>query len=137
MFKRTSQIHLRRSSPIMLASLVSAVLAGPIAAHAADTHADDKKPMAADAMDHSQMMQMQHMPGMSMTGDADFDFATNMRKHHLMGIEMAEAELKKGKSPEMIKQAKDIIAAQKKEVALFDRWLESHAKDAGAMPKAK
>jgi uncharacterized protein (DUF305 family) len=32
---------------------------------------------------------MKHMEGMSMTGDADYDFAANMRKHHQMAVEMS------------------------------------------------
>ncbi|MDM4771390.1 DUF305 domain-containing protein [Solimonas sp. SE-A11] len=69
---------------------------------------------------------MKHMEGMSMTGDADYDFAANMRKHHQMAVEMSEAELKKGKNPEMLEMAKNIIAAQKKEIAELDRWLAAH-----------
>lgn len=69
---------------------------------------------------------MKHMEGMSMTGDADYDFAANMRKHHQMAVEMSEAQLKKGKNPEMLEMAKNIIAAQKKEIAELDRWLAAH-----------
>lgn len=69
---------------------------------------------------------MKPMDGMSMTGDADYDFAANMRKHHQMAVEMSEAELKKGKNPEMLQMAKNIIAAQKKEISELDRWLAAY-----------
>jgi uncharacterized protein (DUF305 family) len=36
---------------------------------------------------------------------------------------MAQMELKDGKSPAMKKMAKQIISAQKKEIAMFDQWL--------------
>ena len=88
--------------------------------------------MSPGQMDHSKM------EGMSMTGDVDFDFATNMRKHHQMALEMAEAETKNGKNAEMMKTAKNIITAQKKEIATFDRWLATHKKASpDAAPKAE
>lgn len=71
---------------------------------------------------------MKHMDGMSMTGDADYDFAANMRKHHQMAVDMSEAQLKKGKDADMLKMAKSIIAVQKKEIAELDRWLAAHKK---------
>ena len=36
---------------------------------------------------------------------------------------MAEIALANGKSPEMTTMAKQIIVAQKKEIAQFDKWL--------------
>ena len=87
----------------------------------------DAKPMASASKDHHSMPGMQHME-MSMTGDADYDFAANMRMHHQMAVDMSEAQLKKGKNPEMLRMAKDIIGAQKKEIAVLDRWLAAHKK---------
>ena len=99
-------------------ALAAAVMATtPMSANAHDT-----KPMPAGQMDHSKM------DGMSMTGDTDYDFAANMRMHHEKGIDMARAELEKGKNPQMIQMAKDIIAAQEKEVAVLDQWLQAHKK---------
>lgn len=94
----------------------------------------DAKPMAPGAMDHHSKPHMDHM---SMTGDTDYDFAANMRMHHQMAVDMSEAQLKKGKNPEMLKMAKDIIAAQKKEIAVLDRWMAAHGKPSEAMPKQK
>lgn len=63
------------------------------------------------------------MSGMKMTGKPDVDFAMMMRIHHQGAIDMSLAELRDGKAPEMRKMAKDIIAAQKKEIAQLDKFL--------------
>jgi uncharacterized protein (DUF305 family) len=69
------------------------------------------------------------MAAMKMTGNADADFATMMRMHHQGAIDMAEALLRTGKDPEMLKMAKKIIADQKKEIAQFDKYLAKHPHD--------
>lgn len=91
--------------------------------------------MTADTMDHSKMsgmtshsMDHSKMKGMSMTGDTDYDFAANMRMHHQMAVDMSQAQLKNGKNPQMLRMAKHIIAAQKKEIAVLDKWLIAHKK---------
>ena len=63
------------------------------------------------------------MSSMKMTGKPDIDFAMMMRMHHQGAIDMAEAELRDGKEPQMREMAKDIIAAQKREIAQFDKFL--------------
>ena len=63
---------------------------------------------------------MQNMP---MSGDVDKDFAMLMKAHHQQAIDMAQMEIEGGKSPEMKAIATQIIKAQKKEIAQFDRWL--------------
>ena len=75
----------------------------------------DMKPMMTDM--HDKMM------GMKPTGDADVDFATMMRMHHQGAITMAEAQLQNGKDAQMRTMAKNIIRDQKKEMAVFDRFL--------------
>lgn len=77
---------------------------------------------AAD-MKASMMMGMEEMQKMPMTGNTDKDFAMMMKIHHQQAVNMAEMELKNGKSSEMKAMAKQIIAAQKKEIAQFDKWL--------------
>ncbi len=84
--------------------------------------------MTSEPMDHSKMDGMKHMDGMSMTGDVDYDFAANMRMHHQMAVDMSEAELKNGKDPQMLQMAKDIIAAQKKEITVLGEWLNANKK---------
>ena len=63
------------------------------------------------------------MSSMKMTGNTDVDFAMMMRIHHLGAVDMAQAELRDGKDPLMKKMAQAIIAAQKKDIAIFDKFL--------------
>ena len=74
-------------------------------------------------MKASMMMGMEGMQRMAMSGDTDKDFAMMMKMHHQQALNMAEMELAHGKSPEMKTMAKQIIVAQKKEIAQFDKWL--------------
>ena len=75
----------------------------------------DMKPMMTDM--HNQMM------GMKSSGDVDVDFAMMMKMHHQGAIVMAEAQLKNGKDAQMRTMAKNIIRDQKKEIAVFDKFL--------------
>jgi uncharacterized protein (DUF305 family) len=79
--------------------------------------------MGSDDMKKSMMSGMEGMQNMPMSGDTDKDFATMMKMHHQQAVNMAQMELTNGKSPEMKAMAKRIIAAQKKEIAEFDKWL--------------
>ena len=73
-------------------------------------------------MKASMMMGMEGMQKMSMSGNTDKDFAMMMKLHHQQAVNMAEMELASGKSPEMKAMAKQIIAAQKKEIVQLDQW---------------
>ena len=85
----------------------------------------DMKGMDMKGMDMQAMMKDNNdkMSGMQMTGKPDVDFALMMRIHHQGAIDMAQAQLRDGKAPEMRKMARDIIAAQKKEIGQLDRFL--------------
>lgn len=74
-------------------------------------------------MKASMMMGMEGMQKMPLSGDTDRDFAMMMKLHHQQALNMAEMELANGKSAEMKAMAKQIIVAQKKEIAQFDKWL--------------
>jgi uncharacterized protein (DUF305 family) len=74
-------------------------------------------------MKQSMMSGMDSMKNMQMSGNTDKDFAMMMKIHHQGALDMAQMELAHGKSPAMKDMAKKIIAAQKKEIAQFDRWL--------------
>ncbi|ACC71223.1 DUF305 domain-containing protein [Paraburkholderia phymatum] len=78
---------------------------------------------AFKAADHKMM---QHMQAPSYTGDADKDFVAHMIPHHQGAIDMAEVELKYGKDPEIKKLARNIVKAQKEEIALMQRWQAKH-----------
>jgi len=58
-----------------------------------------------------------------LTGDADVDFLAGMIPHHQGAVDMAEVVLKYGKDPKVKKLAQDIVAAQKKEIAIMQAWL--------------
>ena len=80
----------------------------------------------AEPMAHSMMSGMENMKQMKPTGDVDKDFAMMMKAHHESALDMAKIELAKGKSAELKKMAKGIIASQTKEIAQFDKWIKTH-----------
>ncbi|AQG99086.1 DUF305 domain-containing protein [Burkholderia sp. KK1] len=69
---------------------------------------------------------MTGMSSIEYTGDADRDFVAHMIPHHQGAVEMAKVELKYGKDAKLRKLAKDVIAAQNKEIAFMKQWLEQH-----------
>ncbi len=77
----------------------------------------------AHDMKASMMKGMEGMQKMPMSGDIDKDFAMMMKMHHQQGVDMAKMQLAHGKSAEMNAMAKQIIAAQNKEIAQFDQYL--------------
>ena len=103
--------------------------------HAAKHDQMHEEMAAKHAKMHESMAMKGEMPmhGMSHTGNVDHDFAANMRMHHKMGVRMAQAQIKDGKDPEMMRVAKDIVSAQEAEIKALDSWLEAHKM---AMPMA-
>ena len=79
--------------------------------------------MGSDGMKKSMMDGMESMQKMPMSGDTDKDFAMMMKMHHQQGVDMAQMQIAHGKSPAMKKMAKQIVAAQNKEIQQFDKWL--------------
>jgi len=77
----------------------------------------------SEEMKQAMMAGMDNMQKMPITGDTDKDFAMMMKMHHQQGVDMAIVELAQGKSPAMKAMARQIIAAQKKEITRFDQWL--------------
>lgn len=84
-------------------------------------------PFAKD-MDVSMKKMDKDMMGAPMTGNVDHDFAAMMIPHHQGAIDMAKGELSYGKDPEMRELAKNIIAAQKVEIAQMKKWMAKSAK---------
>ncbi|MFP3478085.1 MULTISPECIES: CopM family metallochaperone [Burkholderia] len=89
--------------------------------------APDTPTQAYKRADHRMMEAMDAAP---YTGDADRDFVEHMTPHHQGAIDMARVELKYGKDPTLRKLASRIIAAQRDEIALMERWQREH----GAAP---
>jgi len=75
------------------------------------------------------------MSSTKMTGVPDVDFAIAMRVHHQGAIQMAQALLRDGKDPQMRVMAKDIIYAQKKEIAQLDTFLAKRGHTMDMMAK--
>ena len=84
-------------------------------------------PFAKD-MDRSMAKMDKDMSGAPMNGDSDHDFASMMIPHHQGAIDMAQAELKYGKDPEMRDLATKIIAAQKVEIKQMRGWLDKKSR---------
>lgn len=84
----------------------------------------------AGATDGSMMAAMEKMSkdmaAAPMTGDADQDFVAMMIPHHQGAIDMAKYELAHGKDPATRKLARDIVAAQEREIAGMKAWQAKH-----------
>ena len=92
---------------ILLSAAVLIVAAAPApTATSAFAHEMDA------AMDR--MMDAMHVPR---TSDVDRDFAAMMIPHHQGAIDMAVAELRYGKSPQLKRIAQEIIVDQQQEIA--------------------
>jgi len=61
-----------------------------------------------------------------LTGDTDKDFVASMIPHHAGAVDMAKIELHDGKDPALKKLARDIVAAQDKEIAFMKQWQAKH-----------
>ena len=119
------------------AGLIFTVLALPVCSLAQSAPMAEESHMDTSMdMSHSMTGMDEKMKSMPMTGDVDYDFAMMMRIHHQGALDMAKSELDHGKNPEMRTMAKKIIAAQKKEIAQFDKWIAKHKK-MDAMPATK
>lgn len=69
---------------------------------------------------------MHGMSAPAYTGNADQDFVAHMIPHHEGAIDMAEVELKYGKDPDLKRLARNIIKAQRDEVAFLKGWQAKH-----------
>ena len=145
-----SNLKLNKTLSVALVALSTTLLSAAYAQTPAPTPTPDKAHSGSMAgmgtgmdmkgmknMDMQAMMKGNNdqMSGMKMTGNVDVDFAMMMRIHHQGAIDMAQVELRDGKAPEMRKMAKDIIAAQKKEIAQLDRFLAKSGHPVDKMSK--
>lgn len=70
------------------------------------------------------MKMMRGAPAFS--GNADADFMTQMRVHHIAAIDMANVLLATGKNAETKKLARAIVTAQEAEISTIDAWLRKN-----------
>ena len=80
------------------------------------------------------MEKMHHDMAAPPTGDIDHDFVTGMLPHHQGAVDMAQVELARGHDPALKKLARDIIAAQKHEIAFMQGWLARHPAPSHSAP---
>ena len=111
-----------------LMSLTAQAETSPSAIPTASTSHSSMQQASSESHDMKKLMTkgMDSMQTMQMSGDMDKDFAMMMKMHHQQALDMAKMEMAHGKSPEMKAMAKKIVAAQKKEIAQFDKWLAKH-----------
>ena len=77
--------------------------------HSAMTAAD--APASTKAYEAAMGTMMKNM-AVPYTGNADVDFMKSMIPHHQGAIDMAKVVLQFGKDPEVLKLARDVVAAQ-------------------------
>ncbi len=120
----------RRGLSIAVLATCGFAVTLPVLAQTTDHAAGHASTTANAPMDmHGSMTGMQHdMAAVKASGDTDYDFAVMMRIHHQGAVDMAEMELKQGKDPKLQAMAKEIIEAQKKEIAQFDEWIANYEK---------
>ena len=128
---QNEMIKLTRKFLVVPLTLLCLVTATAQAQNSTQPHASTKMTQGhmqqgsggSQDMKQAMMAGMEGMEKMTSTGDIDRDFAMMMKMHHQQAVDMANMELAQGKSSAMKAMARQIISAQKKEIAQFDRWL--------------
>ncbi|MFL9981950.1 CopM family metallochaperone [Paraburkholderia sediminicola] len=83
-------------------------------------------PASTQAFKNNAAKMMKNMSTPGYTGDTDADFVAHVIPHHQGAVDQAEVELKYGDDPQMRALAKNIIEAQKEEIAFMKRWQARH-----------
>jgi len=115
---KAKERDMRGFTKLSVAAIFGLALAGPAAAQMGQP-ADQAMAAGMDKM-------QQDMAAAPMTGDADHDFVSMMLPHHAGAVDMAKAELRYGRDPQMRTLARNIIAAQDKEIAEMQSWEAAH-----------
>jgi len=117
--------------PILVAALVAAPATGASTAKQA-------APVQATPLPPAPIKAARRPPAGfegKVSGDADRDFVSLMIAHHLQGIEMAQAELKRGRDERLRRVAKEIIAGQERQIAALRLALGKSPSPAVAAPE--
>ncbi|HBK07055.1 MAG TPA: DUF305 domain-containing protein [Acetobacteraceae bacterium] len=107
--------------------LLLTLAATPALAQSHDMPMHDQQSGASHDMMASMDKMNSGMAAAPMTGDPDRDFVSMMIPHHQGAVDMAETELRYGKDAVIRHLAREIIAAQKKEIAFMRHWQVTHA----------
>lgn len=120
-----TKLHANRRLVVAACLLLTGILSA-LAQHAAGEHGQGAVPggYAAQEIHGSMAPGMDKMMAMQSSGNVDKDFATMMKMHHQMAIDMAKTELAKGDSKEMKAVANQIIKDAQRDIGKFDRWLD-------------
>lgn len=123
-------LNFSHRSKLGAALALATLLSGAAFAQAADPHAShnmampsSKSTSPSNAAYEQANAKMHKDMAVPLTGDADVDFLAGMIPHHQGAVDMAAVVLKYGKDPKVKKLAQDIVAAQKKEIAMMQAWL--------------
>ena len=98
------------------------------------TMQDDESSMSMDGMNSmksNEMMSamsgmMDAMKQMTMTGNADVDFAMMMQRHYQGAVDMAAIELESGEDTTLKQLAQKIIENQKTEIKELQAFIDAH-----------
>ena len=117
-------------STAIVALVMSAFLLSGGSVLAEDMKGTTMKPAttAADKAFAASMKTMMNGMNVKTTGKPDKDFVLMMIPHHQGAIDMAEVELQYGADPELRQLAKEIVAAQDKEIAQMKAWLQKNGR---------
>lgn len=117
---------LRRSAIWMV--LIAGASALPAAGQLRPAEPVSAPDSSTQAYKRADSKMMDAMEAAHYTGDADRDFVAHMAPHHQGAIDMAQVELKYGRDPTLRQLASRIVAAQRDEIALMERWQKEHGK---------
>lgn len=115
---------IRRGAACALLAACAAAL--PVAAQLRPPNPASVPDTSTQAFKRADRKMMEAMESAPYTGDADRDFVAHMAPHHQGAIDMAQVELKYGKDPTLRQLASRIVAAQRDEIALMERWQKEH-----------